>query len=279
MPRGEEEERLERLRKLVFAVHERLVYLRRVFEGTPWLNCVLVGPQDFSQAHSSAVDPDLSRRLSRLFTLGLSLSGTLAIGEGDLFIAGLAQLMEEYEHHCGSAFFDVLGGMLGETSSAGGGGGGDSGDGDGGGSAAGLRSGGDTRRVLISPAATTRRGTASDGAIRPKVGSYGDCVVYEFLKPLSNPFEHSLDFAAVVLSLCDVLDQVYMRLDAECCTQRAYFDAAVRFDARVQQHFFKLVFRTMDEVGRAIAQAQIPNVDSVILQNARLKATQQQQRV
>lgn len=244
----EETERQDRVRKTVVGVHDRLVYLRHVFEcGVPWLNVVKLGATDFSSAGAAAAgaaaDPDTARQLSRLFTLGMSLSTTLAIPEPDLFVAALAQLMEEFEHH-----------LSNEESSH-------------------------PQRVLTSTAAGGMGGSGRHAAdiSRPRVTTYGECVVYEFLRPLPNPVGASLDYCSVVLALCDILDQAYMRLDSDSCTQRAIFDATVRFDARIQLHFFKFVLRTMGDIGRSIAQANLLDVDTLISHNLKRQQQQQQQ--
>lgn len=231
------ERRAEKLTKLMEAVHNRMVFIRRGFDGMPWLNILLLTPNEFSTKSLCSVNPSTGKRLGKLFILGLSLSSLLSIPEQENFLSAVSQLMEEFDH-----YYDNDGKM---------------------------------HNVLMTTPTTTSTsmkmsfglGRSTD-ILKGKLRTSGNYIIYEFLKVLSIPFEDKFDFTIVVLTLCDILDQVYMKIcQGTIDPSKSYLDAAIKFDHKINKYFFDFVLKLLSEISTNVVQTELTDLSSVIALN------------
>lgn len=231
------EKRAEKLTKLMEAVHNRMVFIRRGFDGMPWLNILLLTPNEFTTKSLHAVNPSTGKRLGKLFILGLSLSSLLSIPEQENFLSAVSQLMEEFDHYCDSD--------------------------------------GKSQNVLMTTPTTTSSsmkmsfglGRGTD-ILKGKLRTSGNYIIYEFLKVLPIPFEEKLDFSIVVLTLCDILDQAYMKIcQGTIDPSKAYLDAAGKFDHKINKYFFDFVLKLLNEISKSVVQNELSDLGSVVALN------------
>lgn len=236
------EKRAERLTKLMEAVHNRMVFIRRGFDGMPWLNILLLTPNEFSPKSLVDVNPNTGKRLGKLFILGLSLSSLLSIPEQENFLSAVAQLMEEFDH-----YYD---------------------------------SDGKSQNVLMTTPTTTSTsmkvsfglGRSTD-VLKGKLRTSGNFIIYEFLKVLPIPFEDKLDFTSVVLTLCDILDQVYMKIcQGTVDPSKYYLDAAGKFDHKINKYFFDFVLKLLSEISTNVVQNELNDLSTVVALNRSRKS-------
>lgn len=236
------EKRAERLSKLLEAVHNRMVFIRRGFDGMPWLNVLLLTPSEFTTKSLCAVNPTTGKRLGKLFILGLSLSSLLSIPEQENFLSAVAQLMEEFDHYYDSE--------------------------------------GKSQNVLMTTPTTTSSSMAmsfglgrNTETLKGKLRTSGSYIIYEFLKVLSIPFEDKLDFATVVLTLCDILDQAYMKIcQGTTDPSKGYLDAATKFDHKINKYFFEFVLKLLSEISTNVVQTELSDLGSVVALNRSRKS-------
>tara|TARA_B110000208_G_C11732287_1_gene416850 strand:- start:104 stop:1459 length:1356 start_codon:yes stop_codon:yes gene_type:complete len=209
----------------------------------------------FTQRERAGLDEQLQRRLRRWFRLCAGIAKLLGLENGLHTLQAASQLFTEYEYWTSTAAVRTMKLMMATTS------------------ATGLfplsemridaspRSGGrerDTPRggsISRSSSSSTPRGGSvlgDDGNLHRQGSGEGSAAVnavlfkhrgnvaYTYL-PTPRISCGRLDYATVILSLCDVVGQLYSKLGDDECAEIAAFDALLALDKRIQKHIIEAI--------------------------------------
>jgi hypothetical protein len=92
---------------------------------------------------------------------------------------------------------------------------------------------------------------------------FHNSIVYEYL--LTPTFSFELDYVEVLLSLCDVMTELYQRfLHADCFHHGQVYDCILKFDARMKHHVINLVAKELTELASNKVRTQTQTLRSLV---------------
>jgi len=99
--------------------------------------------------------------------------------------------------------------------------------------------------------------------LRAKIQKVGNTVIYEYLKVYNNPIEQDLDYFQVVYILCEVLTQVYTKLDHASSSSKYVYEAISKVDARLKDLFFGFLSKELTKIAKKIVNEQVGDLESL----------------
>jgi len=221
------EEEKERKRYIQLLLEKRkfnMDYLKRVHEEARQIHWMNV-----TLISPSDFGEEIQKRKVQWFNLGLSLAPLSAIENGPVYVRSLLQLMEEFEYH----FF--------------------------------LHPAVQGVKLLLS--SSKQQGHVSQAnevdQLRVKIQKVGNAVIYDHLKVYNNPIEQDLDYFQVVYGVCEVLVQVYSKLDHASSYSKNVYEAITKVDSRLKELFFGFLSKELTKIATRIAKDQVGDLDSL----------------
>jgi len=170
---------------------------------------------------------EIQRRKVQWFNLGLSLAPLSVIENGPTYVRSLLQLMEEFEYH----FF--------------------------------LHPAVQGVKLLLSSKQQGPVAANEVDQLRVKIQKVGNAVIYEYLKVYNNPIEQDLDYFQVVYGMCEVLVQVYTKLDHASSYSKNVYEAITKVDSRLKELFFGFLSKELTKIATKIVKEQVGDLDSL----------------
>eukprot|EP01111_Echinosteliopsis_oligospora_P010935 TRINITY_DN3491_c0_g1_i2.p1 TRINITY_DN3491_c0_g1~~TRINITY_DN3491_c0_g1_i2.p1 ORF type:complete len:227 (-),score=36.26 TRINITY_DN3491_c0_g1_i2:264-944(-) len=211
------EEEKERKKNMAYLLDKRkfnIAYLKRMHEGR---NIHWMNVALISRPEFS---DDIQKRTTMWFYLGLSIAPLAVIESGPSYVRSLLQLTEEFEYHF--VLHPAVAGV---------------------------------KLLLLNSKQTATHTTVNEGeALKAKINKVGNSVLYEYLKVYNNPIAAEMDYFQVVFALCEVLRQVYVKLEHQSSYTKFVYEAITKIDSRLKAHFFGFLSNELAKIATKIVQ-------------------------
>jgi len=235
--------KLQRKHRLLAVVMKRqanIQYLHRVHLGDfYWLNCVLISKQTL---RNLVRQESYKQRAVSFFYLGFSLARLLNLPNGTTFINSVCQLFEEWEYYFSGSAVQSVKYVLSRNSTSNY-----------------PQTLNINNRSSLQLLTTNEPINTSKSFRPPSLSRFNNTIVYEVLQ--CPHLSQSLDYLQVLLSLCEVLTQLYSKLShPDSYTNKSLYDAIVKLDLRIKHHFINLVSKELTELSFRIMRRDLLDV-------------------
>lgn len=226
--------KLQRKQRLALLVHKRknnLTYLQKVVANLHesfWLNSVQFSKENLS-AYVSSVPKN---RAEAFFFLGLSVSRLLALPAGLMTARACAQLLEEWEYYLAGTAMQGVKYFTARPANC------------------------------VYPASPALENLSDIS--KPTLYRFANTVVYEYLQTPHISF--TLDYPEVVLSLCETLAKLYVRLGQheDSYNHATVYETIMRFDTRMKHHVINLIAKELTELAGNLVRQQTSSLRNLM---------------